>query len=205
MKQPNNVHPLNILLLWGLVFLTSSQALAGEAPVKQGHFKKVDLDRDGYQETQLFYDGKVIEKALIDENRDKKVDGTIWYKNGFRDKGERDINFDGRIDTWIKYYITGVPWIIARDKNNDGRADYWKHIKNGFIYKREWDRNFDGRPDVRMLIPGKADLREIGETKQILTKQFDDDFDGVFEKEIKISKRMPHIQVKTTAGSISET
>lgn len=205
MKLKTNMRPLKILFLWGLAVFISSQAPAVEAPVKQGHFKKVDLDRDGYQETQIFYDGKIIEKALMDENHDKKPDGTIWYKNGFRDKGERDINFDGKADTWIKYYMTGIPWIIARDKNSDGKADYWKHIKNGFIYKREWDRNFDGKPDVRMLIPGKADLREVGETKQILTKQFDDDFDGVFEKEIKISKRMPDIQVKTTAGSISES
>lgn len=184
------------VLFW--MYAVSPPVLAEET------MKKVDLDGDGYHETQLFYEGKLIAKALIDDNGDGRPDGTIFYKNGFRESGERDANFDGKTDTWIKYYMTGVPWIIARDKNGDGKPDYWKYIKNGFIYKREWDRNFDGKPDARVLIPGKADLREKDEPVQVLEKDFDEDFDGLFEKVVKVKKRIPHIKVETAAGAIGE-
>ena len=166
--------------------------------------RKVDLDEDGFQETELIYEGRMIVRALIDENGDGKIDGTIQYRNGFRDTGERDVNFDGQTDTWIRYYITGLPWLVTRDKNGDGQVDYWKYLKNGFVYKREWDRNFDGKPDVRILVPGKADLRDPDEQKQQIEKQYDEDFDGQFEKIEKVSKRVPQIMVKTTAGAIDE-
>jgi hypothetical protein len=166
--------------------------------------KKADLDGDGYNEARLFYDGKLISKALIDMNGDGRNDGTIFYKNGFRESAERDANLDGQIDTWIKYYITGVPWIIVRDKNRDGKPDYWKYMKLGFVYKREWDRNFDGKPDARVLIPGKADLREKDESVQAMEKHFDEDFDGRFEKVIKMKKRVPNIKVESAAGAIGE-
>jgi hypothetical protein len=166
--------------------------------------KKADLDGDGYNEARLFYDGKLIAKALIDMNGDGKADGTILYRNGFRESAERDANLDGKVDTWIKYYITGVPWIIARDKNGDGKPDYWKYMKLGFVYKREWDRNFDGKPDARVIIPGKADLREKDESVQAMEKHFDEDFDGRFEKVIKMKKRVPNIKVESAAGGIGE-
>jgi len=184
------------LLLW---FCSCSPSVLAEETTK-----KVDLDGDGYYETRLFYDGKLITKALIDMNGDGKTDGTITYKNGFRESAERDANLDGQVDTWIKYYMTGVPWIIARDKNTDGRPDYWKYMKLGFVYKREWDRNFDGKPDARVLIQGKADFREKEETVQDMEKQFDEDFDGQFEKVVKMKKRVPNIKIESAAGAIGE-
>lgn len=184
------------LLLW---------LCAGSLPLlAEETTKKVDLDGDGYTETRLFYEGKMIAKALIDMNGDGKTDGTIFYKNGFRESAERDANLDGQIDTWIKYYMTGVPWIIARDKNGDTRPDYWKYMKLGFVYKREWDRNFDGKPDARVLIQGKADFREKDDTVQAMEKHFDEDFDGQFEKVIKVKKRVPNIKVESAAGAIGE-
>lgn len=185
-------------LLLLLILLVPIYTLATETS------RKADLDGDGYSETQLFYEGKIVIKALLDENGDGKTDGTVSYKDGFRERAERDINFDGKIDTWIKYYITGVPWIITRDKNGDGNVDYWKYLKNGFIYKREWDRNFDGKPDVRILIPGKADLRELDERYQLLEKYSDENYDGDFEKKVKITKRVPNIKVNQSAGAIGE-
>jgi hypothetical protein len=101
--------------------------------------------------------------------------------------------------------MTGYPWIISRDKNGDSQPDYWKHVKNGAIYKREWDRNHDGKPDVMMLVPGKSDLREEGIVWQVLEKHFDDNYDGVYEKVVKIKKRMPFMRVQIMAGAIGET
>jgi hypothetical protein len=166
--------------------------------------KKADLDGDGIPETTLFYDGKLITRAVMDENDDGKPDGTVYYKAGFRYNAERDLDFDGKNDTWVKYYMTGVPWMVMRDKNGDGKPDYWKHIKNGFVYKREWDRNLDGKPDIRMIVPGKADLRDTKVKTQLLEKHFDNDYDGNFEKVVKVRKREPSIKVQNQAGAIGE-
>ena len=166
--------------------------------------KKADLDADGVPETMLYYEGKLITRAVMDDNFDGKPDGTVYYKAGFRYSGDRDLDFDGKTDTWVKYYMTGIPWMVMRDKNGDGKPDYWKHIKNGFVYKREWDRNFDGKPDIRMIVPGKSDLRDTKQKTQLLEKQFDNDYDGQFEKIVKIRKREPSIKVQSQAGAIGE-
>lgn len=201
-------HALGVLGLVLFVSLGADAAATAEMTTQSVSSlqttKKVDLDQDGFQETELIYEGKLIVKALIDENGDGKIDGTILYRNGARDSGERDVNFDGQTDTWIRYYITGLPWEITRDKNGDGKVDYWKYLKNGFVYKREWDRNFDGKPDVRILVPGKADLRGVDEPKQKIEKQYDDDFDGQFEKVEKVTKRVPQIRASMAAGAVDE-
>ena len=182
----------------GVSLLFSVCALAAEDT------KKADLDGDGFKETELFYDGKKITKALIDEDEDGQVDGTIYYKNGFREKGERDLNRDGQTDTWIKYYMTGIPWIITRDKNNDGKPDYWAYAKNGFIYKRECDRNVDGKADARVLIPVQSDFRELDMSRVSVERQYDNNFDGAFEKVVVVPKRMPHVKVQNAIGAVGE-
>ncbi len=168
--------------------------------------KRADLDGDRNMESEIFYetDGRTISKILIDENGDGKEDGIVYYRMGVRFSAERDINFDGKTDAWIKYYMTGIPWVVERDKNGDGRPDYWKYLKNGFVYKREWDRNFDDKVDVRIQIPGKADFREGADSKQLVEKSVDDNFDGQFEKVTKFKKRVPHIRIINQAGAVGE-
>ncbi len=166
--------------------------------------KRVDLDGDGFAETQLIYEGKTLVKAIIDENGDGKIDGMVYYKNGMRERAERDINFDGRMDTWIKYDYKGIPWLITRDKNGDGQIDYWKYMKNGFVYKRAWDRNRDGKQDLILMIPGKSDFRQRDEHYQLLEKFYDDNYDGTYEKVVRVKKRVPHVKVSQQAGAIGE-
>ena len=142
--------------------------------------KKADLDADGVPETMLYYEGKLITRAVMDDNFDGKPDGTVYYKAGFRYSGDRDLDFDGKTDTWVKYYMTGIPWMVMRDKNGDGK------------------------PDIRMIVPGKSDLRDTKQKTQLLEKQFDNYYDGQFEKIVKIRKREPNIKVQSQAGAIGE-
>lgn len=167
--------------------------------------KKMDLDGDGIKESNVYYDGNKITKVVMDKNHDGKTDATIYYRNGFRDYAEMDSNFDGIIDTVILYYFTGVPASIASDRNGDDKPDRWTYFKNGIIYKREWDRNFDGIPDYRIIFSTKSDYRiDKATDMQEITKEYDDNYDGIFEKIVKTHKRTRAKRISSTVGSLSE-
>lgn len=179
-------------------------ALCG--PVSAAETKrKADLDGDGVKESVVYYEGNKIVKIVMDKNHDGKADATIYYRNGFRDYAELDTNFDGVIDTVILYYFTGVPASIAIDRNGDGKPDKWIYFKNGIIYKKEWDRNFDGIPDYRITFSTKADYRVDSKTEmQSIVKEYDDNYDGIFEKKIKAKKRTVAKRLSNTVGSLYE-
>lgn len=89
----------------------------------------------------------------------------------------KDSDHNGKLDTWVSYDTKGDPEVIADDNNHaDGKPHHWRYYKDGAVYKREWDRNFDG----------KADFRTLETKSRLLEKQYDDDFDGEFEKKVKI-------------------
>lgn len=157
-----------LLTLNLLCWLAASHAIANPALGNAS----ADLDHDGYKEGYLVFEGKQITKAYVDANKDLKVDTVIYYKNGNRDRAEKDSDQDGVVDTWTSYYFTGVPWKIAEDGNRDGAPDYWVYFKNGQAYKWELDRNFDGKADVQTLMDGSLKI-----TRQLT----DDDFDGFYE------------------------
>ena len=168
--------------------------------------KKRDLDGNGFKEAIAYYDeNKVLVKLQIDEDIDGKYETTVYYKNGFRDTGEKDTDRNGQADTWIRYYFTGLPWIIARDRNRDGRQDYWRYLKNGFVYKKERDRNYDGKVDLVISYEGKPDLRfdEDEELKEFERKE-DNDYDGVFEKVEKRKLQISESGIDPLAGAIDE-
>lgn len=170
-----------------------------------GTVRKTDLDGDGDKEANVYYEGSKIAKIVMDKNHDGKADATIYYRNGFRDYGELDGNYDGFVDTVILYYFTGVPASIAVDRNGDAKPERWTYFKNGIIYKRDWDRNYDGIPDYRIHFSTKADLR--ADTKgdiQAIVKEYDDNFDGIFEKKISTKKKSRAKRVSALAGSLSE-
>ncbi len=59
---------------------------------------------------------------------------------------------------------------ILKDKS--GKPAQWIYRRNGERVKTEHDRNHDG----------KADFRVIERKKRFIRKEYDDDFDGRFEK-----------------------
>lgn len=178
----------------------------GNAQADQLKVRRADLNGDGSKEANIYYDeNDKIVKIIMDKNHDAKTDCTIYYRNGYRDTAEIDANFDGIIDTVVFYYFTGVPASIAVDRNKDGKPDSWTYFQNGFLYKREWDRNFDGIPDYRIIFATKPDYRIDAKTElQKIEKQYDNNYDGVFEKTIKTKKRARIKKISVDAGSLSE-
>ena len=167
--------------------------------------RRMDLDGDGSKEADVYFDKKIITLATIDRNQDQQPDVTIHYKNGHRDFADIDTDFDGRPDMTIVYYFTGVPTAMKIDKNRDGRSDMWIYFQNGFIYRREWDRNFDGKPDYRVLFERKDDFRMTADGKeQRVDKQYDDNFDGIFEKSVPVYKRLPMKRMGLAPGDVTE-
>ncbi len=151
-----------------------------------------DRDGDGRKETKVYFENEKIVKLAIDQNGDATPDFTVFFKNNLPDTGEKDKDFNGKIDTWIKYETTGLPSIVGSDRHVDGKPDYWIFLKKGAIYKREWDRNFDG----------EADFRTLESEHKLLEKQYDDNFDGKFEKIIKAPVRGSTGRTPTTAEPV---
>lgn len=101
----------------------------------------------------------------------------------------KDTNQDGKIDTWVQYRETGDLSLVSKDKARaDGKPDSWIYYRKGSIYKREWDRNFDEKPD----------LRTLEENHRLIETQYDDNFDGTFEKTVKSPKKGSSGHTKTS-------
>ena len=162
----------------------------------------MDLDDNGTRESKVRFQGKTIVGVESDRNYDKKPDAIIHYKGGFRDTGEIDSNFDGKIDTWVVYYMTGRPSVIKMDKNGDGKPDRWKYFKNDYIYKREWDKNFDGLPDSRFIYQDNPDRNSL--QMETVEKQVDVNYDGVFDRSVMIKKKNMILRVGLAPGSNEE-
>ena len=187
-------------------FLMAAVGLASfAAPVDAENTRRqMDLDNDGSKEADVFFENGKIVLATMDKNGDGTPDTTVHYKNGFRDFAEIDSDFNGNTDTSIRYYFTGIPISIERDKNGDGKPDSSKYLKNGFVYKREWDRNFDGVPDTRVLFDVGSDLKLEEKNEAWIDKQWDSDFDGTFEKSIRVKKRAPRKRIELAPGALGE-
>ena len=183
-----------LLLLASVVFFGPAWA--------EENVRPMDLDDNGVPESQVHFEGEKITRVESDKNFDKKIDATIRYKDGFRDKAEIDSDFDGVIDTWIEYYITGRPSVIEMDKNRDGKPDRFKYFKNDYIYKREWDKNFDGLPDSRFIYQDNPDRNSL--QMETVEKQVDVNYDGVFDRSVMIEKKVPILRVGLAPGSNEE-
>ncbi|MBI4352433.1 MAG: hypothetical protein HY593_00755 [Candidatus Omnitrophica bacterium] len=181
-------HPLRRAVGVLIFFILTS---FGSWAAAEERVEERDSDGDGRVDTQIFYEGDVTVKMVLDRNQDGRGDETLYFKEGRPEKAEKDSNFDRKIDTWVEYDDKGFPSLIASDKQRkDGKPDTWRYLRNGLVYKREWDRNFDGKPDFRTI--------EIH--NRLVEKQYDDDFDGRFEKVEKPPKRGSTGIAKTTAG-----
>jgi antitoxin component YwqK of YwqJK toxin-antitoxin module len=86
----------------------------------------LDADRDGAPEEVRYHDEKT---------------GVILRK-------EEDRDYDGRIDTWVRY-DAGLVVEIDRDTDGDGTLDEWQSYgRDGRMARREVDRNGDGTRDA---------------------------------------------------------
>lgn len=196
MTQAGRVTALCLLgTMWG------AQAFALEL-----RNRRMDLDGDGTREAVVqFHNDKAV-KAEIDRNEDGRVDGYIFYRNGHREIGQIDSDYDGLFETTIDYYFTGVPAAIKYDRNRDGYPDYNRYFKNGYLYKVERDRNNDRVPDVRVLYELGPDYKPRAiDGLQKVQRHYDDDFDGVFDRYVESMRRISVQKADLAAGAVTST
>jgi hypothetical protein len=110
-------------------------------------------------------EGETARRVLICREVDTNLDGVkdvVWV---YSDRGEAlgeqaDANYDGRIDTWIKY-ANGRVLQLEIDTDRDGRPDETHHYVDGKVSRVERDTNANGRTDVwEIYVEGR--LRRMG-------------------------------------------
>lgn len=139
-------------------------------------------------------DGEQRRRILLCREADTNLDGHKDLVRQYDDQGEpveetADANYDGVIDTWIRfakgrvvqvdldhawdgqpdetrYYSAGKLTRIERDTNQDGKADIWEIYLGGHLDRMGVDGNFDGRVDrwnrdnVRRSEAAQADAKD---------------------------------------------
>ena len=119
--------------------------------------KSLDADRDGAPEEIRYHD----------------------QKTGVIVRIEQDQDFDGRLDTWVRY-DAGIPIEIDRDTDGDGKLDEWQSYgRDGRMVRREVDRNGDGTRDA-------FDEYQSG---SLVEKRYDGNSDGKIDSIVHYTDR----------------
>ena len=92
---------------------------------------------------------EVIESDI---NKDGDVDGWSYVREGYVERQEIDMNFDGRVDSVFIYEKNGLVKEELLDTNHDGKIDNWRMYKNGEVVEDSMDSNFDGKRDIWFYI-----------------------------------------------------
>jgi len=117
-------------------------------------------------------EGEQRRRILICREVDTNLDGTKDLVRHYSDQGEAveeqaDSNYDGEIDTWIRF-TKGRVAQVGVDKNGDGKPDETRFYKRGRLSRLQRDSNGDGKPDIWEIYAGRR-LERMG---------IDIDFDG---------------------------
>jgi hypothetical protein len=106
-----------------------------------------DINNDGDADGWSYVREGYVERQEIDMNFDGQVDSVFMYEVSGRVKEELlDTNYDGKMDNW-RLYNNGEVVKDSMDSDFDGKIDVWFYIDRGRIYKMEKDINGDGKPD----------------------------------------------------------
>lgn len=117
-------------------------------------------------------EGEQRRRILICREVDTNLDGTKDLVRHYSDQGEAveeqaDSNYDGQIDTWIRFAKGRVAQVRV-DKNQDGKSDETRFYQRGRLSRVQRDSNGDGKPDIWEIYAGRR-LERMG---------IDVDFDG---------------------------
>jgi hypothetical protein len=109
--------------------------------------REMDTNLDGLKDVVRYYDdrGQPIEERA-DANYDGVIDTWVKYFRGRVVKVEIDEAWDGQPDE-IRYYSGGKLIRIERDSNQDGKTDIWEVYLDGHLDRIGLDLNYDGRVD----------------------------------------------------------
>ena len=131
-------------------FLFVSRALCQDLSSSETESSQViesDVNKDGKTDGWSYVRDGYVDRQEIDMNFDGKVDSIFMYERDGRIKEELlDTNYDGKIDNW-RYYSKGEVVKDSMDSDYDGSADVWFYIDKGRVYKMEEDTTGDGKPD----------------------------------------------------------
>lgn len=107
-----------------------------------------DINKDGAPDAWTYVTNGYVDKQEIDINFDGKIDTVYIYEGEGKIKEEvLDTDYNGRMDNW-RFYEDGRLVMDQMDSNGDGHVDYWFYVDRGRIYKIEKDTNHDGTADT---------------------------------------------------------
>jgi hypothetical protein len=120
---------------------------------------QVDVNQDGYADLVTLYatdaGGEKITCKQADLNFDGRLDAFIHYAvSGDVTREQYDTDFDGRIDMG-RYFEMGKLVRDELDLNQDGFADSWRVYDDARLVRVETDRDADGRADMFTYYVGK--------------------------------------------------
>lgn len=109
--------------------------------------REVDTNRDGMKDVVRRYSeqGEPIEE-LADTNYDGRVDTTIRFAKGRVAQELIDLDQDDKPEE-TRYYQAGKLSRVQRDTNRDGKPDIWEIYADGHLERMGVDVDFDGRVD----------------------------------------------------------
>jgi DNA-binding transcriptional MerR regulator len=109
--------------------------------------REVDTNLDGIKDLVRLYDdhGRSTEERA-DANYDGVIDTWIRFAKGRVVQVEVDAAWDGQVDE-TRHYALGKLTRIERDTNQDGKTDIWEIYAQGHLDRMGVDLNHDGRVD----------------------------------------------------------
>ena len=164
-----------IWFLGGIALGAVAMLLALRTPYTQ---ESVDLDGDGVVDETYSYSGDVLTKISIDHNADGKIDEESTYDiYGVISRSEMDPDFDGHLE-WRSEFEDGEIVRNTEDANKDGKPEQVGLFRHGMLQTNEIYDESGTRIVVREHV-GKGGL---------LTREIDQDGDGVFERKVEYDR-----------------
>ncbi|MBN2325395.1 MAG: hypothetical protein JXQ30_16840 [Spirochaetes bacterium] len=150
MVKPRNIayYILSVtLVIFPFMCVESHGAEPNAARSSHADVIESDINNDGNIDGWSYVNDGYIQRQEIDMNFDGKIDSVFMYENDGRVKEEiLDTNYDGKMDNW-RYYKAGEVIKDSIDSDYDGKIDVWFYIDRGRVFKMEEDTSGDGSPD----------------------------------------------------------
>lgn len=154
---------------------------------------RVDVNNDGRSEISHVSKGGREACRAVDLNFDGRIDSYVYFdKTGQIRRRESDFDRDGVLDE-IATYENGKTVRKERETNLDQKIDTWDFYQNEMIVRRERDSNADGRVDQWWTFPDPNHL-------ECPVVESDTDGDGRPDTRMDVCKEREAAQAAASAG-----